>query len=55
MGIRDRRYANRVPASTALKQAAQAAPTAAASDGSTEISGPYAALIKISLTYYTFK
>ena len=40
------RYANRVPASTALKQAAQAAPTAAASDGSTEISGPYAALIK---------
>ena len=40
------RYANRVPASTALKQAAQAAPTAAASDGSAEISGPYAALIK---------
>ena len=40
------RYANRVPASTALKQAAQAAPTAASSDGSAEISGPYAALIK---------
>ena len=40
------RYANRVPASTALKQAAQAAPAAAASDGSAEISGPYAALIK---------
>ena len=40
------RYANRVPASTALKQAAQAAPTAAASDESAEISGPYAALIK---------
>ena len=39
-------YANRVPASTALKQAAQAAPAAAASDGSAEISGPYAALIK---------
>ena len=40
------RYANRVPASMALKQAAQAAPAAAASDGSAEISGPYAALIK---------
>ena len=40
------RYANRVPVSTALKQAAQAAPAAAASDGSAEISGPYAALIK---------
>jgi len=40
------RYATRVPASTALKQAAQAAPTAASSDGSAEISGPYAALIK---------
>ena len=40
------RYANRVPASTALKQAAQAAPAAAASDGNAEISGPYAALIK---------
>ena len=40
------RYANRVPASTALKQAAQAAPTAAASDGSAEISGLYATLIK---------
>ena len=40
------RYANRVPASTALKQAAQAAPAAAASDGSAEISGPYAVLIK---------
>ena len=40
------RYANRVPASTALQQAAQAAPAAAASDGSAEISGPYAALIK---------
>ena len=40
------RYANRVPASTALQQAAQAAPAAASSDGSAEISGPYAALIK---------
>ena len=40
------RYANRVPASTALKQAAQAAPAAAATDGDAEVSGPYAALIK---------
>ena len=40
------RYANRVPASTALKQAAQAAPAAAAADGGAEVSGPYAALIK---------
>ena len=42
------RYANRVPASQALKQAAQAVPAASASSSgeSAEISGPYAALIK---------
>ena len=37
------RYANRVPASTALQQAAQAVPAPA---GEEELSGPYAALIK---------
>ncbi len=42
------RYANRVPASQALKQAAQAVPAASASVSgeSAEVSGPYAPLIK---------
>ena len=43
------RYADRVPASVAIKQAAQAAPaaaSAASAGGGTEITGPYAALIK---------
>ena len=42
------RYANRVPASQALKQAAQAVPAAPASSSgeSAEVSGPYAPLIK---------
>ena len=43
------RYADRVPASVAIKQAAQAAPaaaSAASAGGSAEITGPYAARIK---------
>ena len=42
------RYASRVPASVALKQAAQAAPaaSAAASGESAELTGPYAPLMK---------
>ncbi len=42
------RYANRVPASQALKQAVQAAPAASASSSGegAEVSGPYAPLIK---------
>ena len=38
------RFADRVPASTALAQAAKAAPTASAAE--TELTGPYAALMK---------
>ncbi len=40
------RYADRVPASAAPKQAAQAVPAAAASGESAELTGPYALLMK---------
>ena len=40
------RYADHVPASVALKQAAQAVPAASASGESAELTGPYAGLMK---------
>lgn len=40
------RYADRVPASVAIKQAAQTVPAASASGESAELTGPYALLMK---------
>ena len=40
------RYADRVPASAAIRQAAQAVPAASASGESAELTGPYALLMK---------
>ena len=40
------RYADRVPASAAIRQAAQTVPAASASGESTELTGPYALLMK---------
>ena len=40
------RYADRVPASAAIRQAAQAVPAASASGESAELTGPYAPLMK---------
>ena len=40
------RYADRVPASVAIKQAAQTVPAASASGESAELTGPYAGLMK---------
>ena len=40
------RYADHVPASAAIRQAAQAVPAASASGESTELTGPYALLMK---------
>ena len=45
------RYADRVPASVAIKQAAQTVPAASASGESAELTGPYALLMKACLLY----